>query len=56
MGRLTLKGMAADTVIENVFICEDDSTVIVSLEKESKCPLCSKDMENAGWFEAGVKK
>ena len=54
--KVELQGMASDTVIENVFICDDDSSVIVTLKDEAKCPICKKEMENAGWFEAGIPK
>jgi hypothetical protein len=53
-GTITLSGMAAETLIENVFICKNDDTVIVKDTDEHECPLCGTKMENAGWFEAGT--
>ncbi len=50
------KGMIAETVIENVFICKDDHTVIVKDSKTQECPVCEAGMENAGWFESGINR
>lgn len=55
-GTVTLTGMAAETVIENVFICKKDETVIVKDTDEHECPMCGTKMENAGWFEAGSNR
>jgi hypothetical protein len=55
-GSVTLSGMAAETVIENVFICANDDTVIVKATDSEECPLCGTKMENAGWFEAGSNR
>lgn len=52
-GSVTLSGMAAETVIENVFICKNDETVVVKDTDSEDCPMCGTKMENAGWFEAG---
>lgn len=53
-GSVTLTGMAAETVIENVFICVHDDTVVVKDTDSHDCPVCGLKMENAGWFEAGT--
>lgn len=53
-GTVTLTGMAAETVIENVFICSHDETVVVRDTDSHDCPMCGLKMENAGWFEAGT--
>lgn len=53
-GTVTLTGMAAETIIENVFICKNDDTVVVKDTDEHECPMCGTKMENAGWFEAGT--
>lgn len=45
-------GEVVDTVVENVFICESDDTVVVKATESEVCPVCEKRMENAGWFEA----
>jgi hypothetical protein len=51
-GSVTLSGPAAETVIENVFICSSDETVVVKDTDEHNCPVCGNKMENAGWFES----
>jgi len=53
-GSVTLSGMAVETVIENVFICTHDDTVVVKDTDSHDCPMCGLKMENAGWFEAGT--
>jgi hypothetical protein len=55
-GTVTLSGMAAETIIENVFICKNDETVVVKDTNEHDCPMCGAKMENAGWFEAGSNR
>jgi hypothetical protein len=55
-GTVTLEGMAAETVIENVFICKTDETVVVKDVDSHDCPMCGTKMENAGWFEAGSNR
>lgn len=55
-GSVTVKGMVADTVIETVFICKEDDTVVVRSSDDAQCPTCETKMENAGWFEAGEGK
>lgn len=55
-GSVTVTGMAADTKIDNVFICKDDTTVIVKESAAENCPTCGKAMENAGWFESGTDR
>lgn len=52
-GTITLEGMAVETIIENVFICKNDETVVVTDTDTHECPKCGEKMENAGWFEAG---
>lgn len=53
-GSVTLSGMAAETVIESVFICtNEDGTVVVKDSDSEDCPVCGNKMENAGWFEVG---
>jgi len=46
-------GEATATVVENVFICSADSTVVVKNTQSETCPQCGTKMENAGWFESG---
>lgn len=52
-GSTVLKGMAAETEIESVFICKADGTVVVKAAESESCPVCETKMENAGWFETG---
>ena len=53
-GSVTVKGMAVDTEIENVFYCQDHPTALKAVPQESaKCIECDADMENIGWFEQG---
>lgn len=52
-GSLTVKGMAVDTVIENVFFCTKDNEIKSQPEEESTCLECGEKMENIGWFEVG---
>lgn len=54
-GTTTVKGMAVETKIENVFICvkHDDEVVVVKNTETVDCPECGDRMENAGWFESG---
>lgn len=53
-----VKGMAAETRIETVFVCsKHDSDVIAVRESDSEnCPLCGLKMDNAGWFETGSNR
>lgn len=52
-GSVTVKGMAVEAELENVFICPTDETVIVKSTETEQCPQCGTKMENAGWFETG---
>lgn len=51
-----MKGMVADTVIENVFVCPVDTTVLVKNTETETCPECGTKMDNAGWFESGTDR
>jgi hypothetical protein len=50
------QGEVTKTVVENVFICSADSTVIVKATDSETCPQCGANMENAGWFETGDER
>lgn len=53
-GSVTVKGMAVDTEIENVFYCVDHPTALKATSDETaKCVECNTKMENIGWFEVG---
>lgn len=55
-GSVTVKGMVAETVIENVFVCPTDTTVLVKTTESETCPTCGTKMDNAGWFETGADR
>lgn len=56
-GNITVKmGEVVDTVVENVFICPVDETVVVKDTASETCPKCETKMENAGWFETGANR
>lgn len=55
-GDSVMKGMVADTVIENVFVCPVDTTVLVKNTESETCPECGTKMDNAGWFESGTDR
>lgn len=46
-----LKGMLAETTIENVFICHNDNVSKNSSNTEETCGNCGEKMENIGWVE-----
>jgi hypothetical protein len=52
-GSVKVGGMVAETVLENVFICPGDNTVIIKTVDTLDCPECGTKMEMAGWFEEG---
>lgn len=51
-GSVTVKGMAAETVIENVFHCSVDNEIQSKAAETATCLECGSEMENIGWFEA----
>jgi len=56
-GSVTVKaGEVVDAVVENVFICKSDNTVVVKAVDSETCPQCGIRMENAGWFESGANR
>lgn len=55
-GSVTVKGMAADTDILNVFYCETDKISQEKPEDEYSCPICTERMTNIGWIEDGPTK
>lgn len=48
-----IKGIMAETVIENVFWCNADSVARVVKDESADCSFCGKTMENIGWVESG---
>lgn len=55
-GSVTLKGMVADTVVENIFRCASDGKVLTGAVEAVECPFCGDAMENIGWVETGPDK
>ena len=51
-----LKGMVAETTLENVFVCKNDDSVLVTDSDSEECPSCGTKMENAGWFESDADR
>lgn len=51
-----LKGMVAETTLENVFVCKNDDSVLVTDADSEECPSCGNTMENAGWFESDADR
>jgi hypothetical protein len=52
-GSVTVTGMATEVDIQSVFICKNDTTVMIADSDAEVCPKCGTKMENAGWFESG---
>lgn len=50
-GSVTVKGMIAETTIENVFYCSNDGQAQSRPEDTATCLECGSEMENIGWFE-----
>jgi hypothetical protein len=51
-GTTMIKGIAADTSVENVFWCKTDKIASSSLELSKDCVVCGAGMENVGWIES----
>lgn len=52
----TVRGMIADTVVENIFRCETDGKVVTGQTESLDCPFCDNKMTNIGWVENGSDK
>lgn len=46
-----MEGMITEVKTENVFYCSTDEIVKTSTEEAFNCPICSGNMNAAGWFE-----
>jgi hypothetical protein len=56
-GQLVFKGIAAETVTENIFYCEESDSVFLSTEKTFESPVSGKPATVIGWVEkADVNK
>jgi phage shock protein A len=51
-GNTIVKGMAADTTVENVFWCLQDKIASSSSDQSKDCLVCGAGMENIGWVES----
>ena len=50
-GQLVFKGIAAETVTENIFYCEESDSVFLSTEKTFESPVSGKPATIIGWVE-----
>ena len=50
-GTLVFKGIAAETITENIFYCEDSDSVFLSTEKTFDSPVSGKPAAIIGWVE-----
>ena len=51
-GQLMFKGIAAETVTENIFYCADSDSVFMSTESEYTSPVSGKPATLIGWVES----
>ena len=51
-GDTIVKGMAADTSVENVFWCKTDKIASSSADQSKDCVICGTGMDNVGWIES----
>jgi len=51
-GQLMFKGIAAETVIENIFYCEESDSVFISTDKTYDSPVTGKPAALIGWVES----
>jgi phage shock protein A len=51
-GSSVIKGMAADTAVENVFWCSTDKIASSSSDQSKDCLVCGSGMDNIGWVES----
>jgi hypothetical protein len=51
-GTLIVKGMIADTSVENVFWCSIDKIASSSVDSSKDCVICGTGMDNVGWIES----
>ena len=50
-GQLIFKGIAAETITENIFYCEDSDSVFMSTESSYISPVTGKEATLIGWVE-----
>jgi len=51
-GSSFIKGMSADTKIENVYWCKKDQIASSTVESSKDCVICGTGMDNVGWIES----
>jgi hypothetical protein len=51
-GQLMFKGIAAETVTENIFYCEDSDSVFISTDSSYVSPVSGKEASLIGWIES----
>ena len=51
-GTSFMKGMAADTSVENVFWCKTDKIASSTAEISKDCVICGVGMQSVGWIES----
>jgi hypothetical protein len=51
-GQLMFKGMAAETVTENIFYCQDSDSVFISTDASYDSPVTGKPATLIGWVES----
>ena len=50
-GKDLVKGMVADTELNNVYYCETDKIVRALPDESAECLVCEKEMTNIGWID-----
>jgi len=53
-GHTMVKGMVADTQVENVYYCSVDELAKTSNADSASCSVCAGDMVNIGWVESSA--
>lgn len=51
-GNSFVKGMAADTSVENVYWCKKDQIASATQQSSKDCVVCGVSMDNVGWIES----
>ena len=51
-GQLMFKGIAAETIAENIFYCEDSESVFISTDSAYNSPVTGKPATLIGWVES----
>ena len=54
MAKVTITSVKIETLIENVFYCNECQTTVALEADAALCPKCKSKMDNIGWFEHGA--